>query len=156
MKNIFRLFVIVALTAIFTVSCTKDNTAPSTNTEQTTLDFQKAIIGSWQFAEKGIEVAMHDGHICTDPQNMPAGKITYIVHWAKVVSDENRAFKPNGEYNSYQKSILTCKGVYKISDNGLLESHTNCDDDVAKIEGITPTSLTVRQGTNYFRYQKLD
>ena len=156
MKNNFLFFVMVVLTAAMTTtSCTKDN-ATTPSTEQTTLDFPKAIVGTWQIAEKGVEVAMHDGHVCTDPENRAADKITYMVQWEKATSDENQEFKSNGDYNTYQKSTLTCQGSYKISDSGLLEAQTDCDNYIAKIEALTTTILTVRQGSHFFKYQKLD
>jgi hypothetical protein len=154
MKNNLIFLAMVAFSATMTVtSCTKTD---NTSDVQITTDFQKAIVGSWQIAEKGLGVAMHDGHICPDPENMSADKVTYVVQWEKAASDESRVFEQNRDYKSYVKSTLTCQGAYKISDFGLLEVQTNCENYVAKIEGLTKTALTVRQGSHFFKYQKLD
>ncbi len=152
-NNLLFLAMVAFSTTMTVTSCTKTD---NTSDVQITSDFQKAIVGSWQIAEKGVEVAMHDGHICTDPANMPANQITYVVQWQKASSDENRVFEQNSSYKSYLKSTLTCQGVYNISDSGLLEVKTNCDNYISKIEALTKETLTVRQGSNLFKYQKLD
>ncbi len=155
MKNNIILSVSLLFTTILCLtSCTKANS--HIDSEQTSQDIQTAIIGSWQFTEKGVEIAMHDGHICPDPQNMPQNQITYVVQWEKVASDERRDFKQNGTFNRYLKSVMICSGTYKVSDAGILEWDTNCDKAFAKVEKIFASSMTIRQGGNYFKYQKLD
>ena len=106
MKNNLLLSVSLVVSTILSLtSCSKVNS--NTDSEQTSQDIQTAIVGSWQFTEKGIEVAMHDGHICTDPQNMAQDKVTYVVQWEKVASDERRDFKQNGAFNRFLKSVMT-------------------------------------------------
>lgn len=106
-------------------------------------------------AEKGVEVAIN-GHICHDPANISENKLTYMVHWEKVTSDERQDYKPLGAYSFYFKTILMEQGSYTISDLGLLEVGTNRKNYVAKIEELTNISLILKQGDNYFKYQKLD
>ena len=155
MKNNFFPLVTVALFALLSVtSCTKQNN--SIDSELSTQNIQTAIVGSWQFVEKGVEVAMHDGHICSDPQNMAQDKVTYVVQWQNVASDEKRQFKPNGDYSTYVKTALTCQGTFKIADSGVLEMNTNCANTIEKIENVPATYLTIKQGSNYFKYLKLD
>ena len=155
MKNNLLLSVSLVVSTILSLtSCSKVNS--NIDSEQTSQDIQTAIVGSWQFTEKGIEVAMHDGHICLDPQNMAQDKVTYVVQWEKVASDERRDFKQNGAYNSYLKSAMTCSGTYTVSIASILEWETNCEKAFAKVEKVSASNLTIKQGANYFKYQKLD
>ncbi len=134
--------------------CTKtaDTTDATLSTELTMREFQTLLIGSWQVVEKGVEIAMHNGHICHDPN--AAGKITYEVYWRNFISDEKRNFKQNGEYSQYSESA-TCQGSYKISQTGILEINTNCKNGIEKIETLTPSLLTVKQGSTFFKYRKV-
>ena len=155
MKNNLNLSVpFFLLTILCLTNCTKVNT--TFDNEQAPKDIQTAIIGSWQVAEKGVEIAMHDGHICPDPQNMPQNQVTYVVQWEKIASDEKRDFKKNGEYNSYLKSAMTCSGTYNLTFANILEWDTNCEKSTAKVEKVTASSMIIKQGSNYYKYQKLD
>ena len=150
MKKIISLacaFVMLTLT-----NCSKDATLV---TEQSTQDIKTAIVGSWEFIGKGTEVAMHEGHICSDPENMAADKITYIINWEYTTGDEKQDFKQNGDYHRYRKSAIACQGSYKISEIGILELNTNCQNQSAKIEEVTPIFLTIKEGGSYFKYRKL-
>ncbi len=153
-NNLLPLRSLSFLMLISITSCSKTNDA--IDSELTAQNVQTAIVGSWQFVEKGVDVAMHDGHICSDPQNMAQDKITYVVQWEKVASEEKRQFKPNGDYNTYVKTTLTCQGNYKVADSGVLEMNTNCENAISKIEKVPATYLIMRQGNNYFKYLKLD
>ncbi len=155
MKNNLIPLVLVSFLALISVtSCSKVNDTP--DSELSAQSIQKAIVGSWQFVGQGVEVAMHDGHICNDPLNMAQDKITYVVQWTDIVSQERRDFKPNGVYNTYLKTALSCQGTYKIDDSGVLEMNTNCENAIGKIEKLPSSSLIIRQGNNYFKYHKLD
>ncbi len=154
MKNNFLTLATALFALLIATSCTKQNN--SIDDELSTQSIQTAIVGSWQFVEKGVDVAMHDGHICPDPQNMAQNLVTYVVQWEKVASDEKRLFKPNGEYTTYLSSNLSCQGTYKIAESGVLETNTNCENAFGKIDKLPATFLTIKQGVNYFKYQKLD
>ena len=155
MKN--NLIVCISLlfsTILCLTSCTKENSA--IDSQQKSQGIQTAIIGSWQITEKGFEIAMHEGHICPDPENMPQNQITYVVQWENVAPNERRDFNQNGVFTRYLQSVMICSGTYKVSDAGILEWDTNCDKAFAKVEKISAASMTIRQGGNYFKYQKLD
>lgn len=155
MKNNLLPFISIALLiALTTTSCSKENSAFMT--PQKTQDFQNDIIGSWQIVEKGVEVAMHEGHVCTDPQNMAADKITYVVKWDKDIMDEKRDFQPNGNYYCIWTKQLSCTGTYKISNNGVLEVNNNCQNFLEKVETLTTTNLIVKEGNLYFKFKKVD
>jgi hypothetical protein len=156
MKNISLTFAFIVF-LLGTTSCKKENIIEDATliSEQKQQELQTALIGSWQIIEKGVEVAMHEGHICTDPANMAADKITYIVQWNKTALDEKRNFKPNGGYSQYSESA-TCQGTYKISKNAVLEVTTNCTNAFARIEELTLTFLTLKEGNTYLKYQKVN
>ena len=153
-KNLSLWVSLTFLTLVSVTNCTKVNS--TIDGELSAQKIQTAIVGSWQFVEKGVEVAMHEGHICPDPQNMAQDKVTYVVQWKKIVSDEKRFFKPNGDYTTYLSTTLSCQGTYKIAESGVLETNTNCENTIGKIDNLPTTYLTIRQGINFFKYQKLD
>jgi hypothetical protein len=146
-----------ALSMLGTTSCTKENIEVDTTliSEETRQEMQTAIVGSWQFVEKGVEIAMHDGHICNDP-SMAADKISYTTQWGKVSTDEKRTFKPNGNVSLYENATLSCDGTYTISNNGALDIKATCQNAFGKIETLTNTLLIVREGTVFYKFQKLD
>lgn len=154
MKNNFLPLASALFALLIATNCTKQNN--SVDNEFSTQRIQTAIVGSWQFVEKGLDVAMHDGHICPNPQNMAQDKITYVVQWQKAASDEKRNFMQNGNYNSYVESALACQGTYKVSDIGILEMNTNCEQVIGKIEQLPSDFLVIKQGSHYFKYHKLD
>lgn len=155
MKNNLLLFVVITFfIALTSISCTKQNDALIT--QQPLQNYQTDIVGSWQLIQKGVEVAMHEGHVCTDPQNMAADKITYVIKWENSVLDEKRDFQPSGNYDCYWAKQLSCKGSYKISNNGVLEVNNNCQNYLEKVETLTTTNLVVKQGNIYFKFKKSD
>jgi hypothetical protein len=137
-------------------SCSKvENTTLST--ELTSPDIQTAIIGSWQIIEKGLEVEMHDQHACSQiGDNTTSAKTTTVVQWNNATIDETQNFEQNGDYNSYLKSILSCQGFYKIDNNGDLVIKNNCQILNEKIIELTSAFLTVKEGTRYFKYRKVN
>ena len=159
MKNNSLLLVLAyALLVLNTTSCTKENAPVDSTliTEQTRQEMQTALVGSWQLAEKGVEMVMHDGHICTDPANMAADKITYMTHWATADSDEKRTFKPNGTYSNYLNATLNCQGTYTVSNHATLDLVGSCPNAFARIEALAANLLIVKEGTVSFKYRKLD
>ena len=155
MKNSLLSFVAITFfIALTSISCTKQNDALIT--QQPLQDFRTDIVGSWQLAQKGVEVAMHEGHVCTYPQNMAADKITYVVKWENTTMDEKRDFNSSGDYNCYWAKQLSCKGTYKISNEGDLDINSNCQNNTVKIAGLTTIFLTVKDGNNYFKYRKIN
>ena len=155
MKNSLLSFVAITFfIALTSISCTKQNDALIT--QQPLQDFRTDIVGSWQLAQKGVEVAMHEGHVCTYPQNMAADKITYVVKWENTTMDEKRDFNSSGDYNCYWAKQLSCKGTYKISNNGVLEVNNNCQNYLEKVETLTTTNLIVKEGNLYFKFKKAD
>ena len=157
MKNNFLPLLSLSILMLISISsCSKADANDAIDGELTAQNVQAAIVGSWQYVEKGVEVAMHDGHICSDPQTMAQNKVTYVVQLEKIASEEKREFMPNGNYNTYVKASLTCKGNYNIADKGILEMNTNCASTIEKIEQVPATYLTIKQGSHYFKYLKLD
>jgi hypothetical protein len=153
-NNLFPFVAVAFLIALTSTSCSKENSTFIQS--QKIQDFQKDIIGSWQLVEKGVEVAMHEGHVCTDPQNMAADKVTYVVKWENAVMDEKRDFQSGGNYDCYWTKQLSCKGSYKISNNGVLEVNNNCQNYLEKVETLTITTLIVKEGNLYFKFKKAD
>lgn len=149
------IFLVCVYALLGTTSCTKD----SSTTDSTLLkehDIQTALVGSWQFVEKGVELAMHEGHICTDPENMPKDQITYILKWENASIDDNRNFKKNGAYSSYGEATTPCQGTYKVSAIGFLEVQNNCENYVCKIEEVTSQFLTIKQVNLYSKYRRVN
>lgn len=155
MKNNLLSFVAVAfIVTLNTTSCTKEN--DSFTNEQTTLDFQTAIIGSWQLVEKGIETASVNGHNCPYDNQSSENKMSTSIKWENAKIDESQDFKQNGEYNCYLKKQLGCKGNYRISNEGDLDINSNCQNNSVKIDGLTTIFLTIKDGNTYFKYRKID
>ena len=155
MKNNLQFFgAILFFVALTAISCTKQNDALIT--QQPLQNFQMDIVGSWQLVQKGVEVAMHEGHVCTDPQNMATDKITYVVKWENPAMAEKRNFEPDGNYYCTWTNQLSCKGTYKISNNGVLEVNNNCQNYLEKVETLTVTNLIVKEGNLYFKFEKED
>jgi hypothetical protein len=71
------------------------------------------------------------------------------IKWGNLASDEKREFKQTGEFISHVKTTLSCQGTYKVSNNGVLDLKTNCQSYAAKIEGLSPTYLIVKEGERY-------
>lgn len=155
MKNYLLFCVLVALPVTLSLTnCTKESA--QSPTEQTTLDFQTAIIGSWQTIAKGVEIEMHDQRACSQMgDNTTSAKTTTVVQWENTAGDEKRNFKQNGDFSQYSE-FATCQGAYKISENGILEVNTNCKNGIEKIEELTSTFLTVRNGHTFFKYRKVN
>lgn len=155
--NFFFSALAVTLILCGTTSCKKENVTPDATliSEQTRQEMLTNLIGTWQVAEKGVEVAMHDGHICTDP-TMVMDKMTYIVKWDKVANDDTRTFKSNGDFNHYENAILTCQGTYTVSNHAVLEINSACPSSFERIEALTPTLLTIGVGTFHYKFTKLD
>ena len=157
-NNSFLLVLAYAFLVLNTASCTKENgTVDATLiTEQTRQEMQTALVGSWQLVEKGVEMAMHDGHICTDPANMAADKITYMTHWETTQSDEKRTFKSNGTYSNYVNATLNCQGTYTVSNHATLDVSGGCSNTVVRIEALATNLLIVKEGMVSYKYRKLD
>lgn len=157
-NNSFFWVLAFALTLFGTTSCTKENTPPDATliSEHTRQILQQNLIGSWQLAEKGVEVAMHDGHICPDPANMAAGTVTYIVNWGKVSAEDTQVFKSDGSYRQGLTPTLTCSGRYTISNHAVLEIISDCKSSSARIEELTPTGLIVKDGALHLKYHRLN
>ena len=150
MKN--NIFLLYAFAVLSFTNCTKEQNL----TEPITLDFQTGLVGSWQFVEKGVEVAFHEGHVCNSPMNMSQDKIAYSLRWDNVTSDEKRIFKKNGAYSHYLNKQLTCQGSYKIDENGVLDLTTECQSLSGKVVGLKTNSLIIQEGDNFFKFQKVD
>ena len=153
-NNLLPFIAITFFIALSSISCSKQNDALIT--QQTLQNYQTDIVGSWQLVQKGIELTMHEGHVCTDPQNMASDKITYVVKWENAAMDEKRDFKLSGDYNCYWKKQLSCKGSYKISNYGVLEVNNNCQNYIEKVEILTATNLVVKEGNLYFKFNKAE
>ena len=157
MKNNLTLWVTLAfLTLLGVTNCTKvaDTTEANIFTEQTPQEIQNnqtAIIGSWQFVEKSVDVKVHK---CTGTilGNMPK----LMIQWDNATTDEKRDFKQNGDYSRYLKNELTCQGAYKIGDDGALVVQSNCPNFSEIIVGLTTTFLTLREDNTYFKFRKVD
>ena len=155
MKNNLLSFVMVAfIVTLGTTSCSKQN--DSFITEQTTLNFQTGIIGSWQLVEKGIETGPDNMHNCTYDNQSAENKMPTTIKWENAKDDESQDFKQNGEYSCYLKKQLGCKGAYRISNEGDLDINSNCQNNSVKIAGLTTIFLTIKDGNNYFKYRKID
>ena len=155
MKNNLLSFVAVAfIVTLNTTSCTKEN--ESFTKEQTTLDFQTGIIGSWQLVEKGIETGPGNMHNCTYDNHSTENKMPTTIKWENAKDDESQDFKQNGEYSCYLKKQLGCKGSYRISNEGDLDINSNCQNNTVKIAGLTTIFLTVKDGNTYFKYRKIE
>ena len=141
-----------------TTSCKKENVTVDATliSEQTRQGMQKALVGSWQIAEKGVEVAMHDGHICQDPTTMAADKLTYAVQWEKVENTDRRTFKSNGDYSQYLNATFMSQGTFTVSNHAVLEIKSDNQSSYEKIEELTSSLLTISQGTLHYKFRKLD
>ena len=155
MKNNLLLLVVVAFTATMTLaSCSKtDNNGAvfSEQTPQDVLNNQKAIIGSWQFIEKGVEVDMHNGQPCSF-----TGTKTPMVKWENATSNEQRDFMQNAHYSHYLEKQLSCNGSFSILNDASLTIQGNCQQASETIVELTATSLIVKGSNSYFKYRKLD
>lgn len=156
MKNNLTLWVLLAfLTLLGVTNCTKEEDTTEANifTEQTPQEIQNnqtAIIGSWQFVEKSVDVKVH-----TCPGTVLGNMSKLMIQWENVTNDEKRDFKQNGAYYQYSESA-TCQGSYKISENAVLQVISNCKSLSEKIVGLTSFFLTIKEGDNYFKYRKLN
>ena len=153
-NNILPLLAVALIVTLGTTSCTKEN--DSFIKEQTTLDFQTAIIGSWQLVEKGIETESGNMHNCPYDNQSTENKLPTTIKWENAKVDESQDFRQNGEYNCYLKKQLGCKGTYRISNEGELDINSNCQNNSVKIAGLTTIFLTIKDGNNYFKYRKID
>ena len=153
-NNILPLIAVAFIVTLGTTSCTKEKN--SFTQEQTTLDFQTAIIGSWQLIEKGVETGPDNLHNCPYDNQSTENKLPTIIKWENAKIDESQDFRQNGEYNCYLKKQLGCKGTYKISNEGDLDINSNCQNNSVKIDGLTTVFLTVKDGSNYYKYRKID
>lgn len=142
-----------ALVVVSLSNCTKAEDVILLN-KQSTKEMQTAIVGSWLNIEKGVEMTMHDGHICTNSDNNADDKTTIAIKWANTASDEKRHFEQNGDYNSYVKTTLRCQGTYKIAGFGGLHLNTTCQNWSEKIVEVSSTLLIIKEGDSYFKYRK--
>ena len=78
------------------------------------------------------------------------------IKWENAKDDESQDFQPNGNYYCTWTKQLSCKGTYKISNEGDLDINSNCQNNTVKIAGLTTIFLTVKDGNNYFKYRKID
>lgn len=160
MKKIFILPILGFAFILFGfTNCTKveDTMDAELFTEQRLSDVKTAIIGSWQIIEKGVEVVMHDEHICSGTANSTtSANTTTLVKWENATSLEKRDFRQNGDYNQSLTSALTCQGTYKIANNEILDVTTNCQISSEKIAQLTSHFLTVKEGNRFFKYRKLN
>ena len=152
-KNLLPFVVVAFLVTLGTTSCTKEN--DSLIKEQTTLDFQTAIIGSWQLVEKGIETVPDNSDNYPFANQSSENKMPTTIKWENAKVDESQDFKQNGEYSCYLKKQLGCKGSYKISNEGDLDINSNCQNNSLKIAELTTIFLTIKDGNNYFKYRKI-
>ena len=152
--NLLPIVAMAFLAILGTTSCTKEN--DSFIKEQTTLDYQTGIIGSWQLVEKGIETRPDNMHNCTYDNHSTENKMSTTIKWENAKDDESQDFKQNGEYSCYLKKQLGCKGAYRISNEGDLDINSNCQNNTVKIAGLTTIFLTVKDGNNYFKYRKIN
>lgn len=152
------MYSVCAALILLLVSCKKETVSVDSTliNEQTRLEMQTSLVGSWQIVEKGTEMAMYDGHICTDPANMSMDKMTYMVHWEKMSIDEKRLFKSNGTYDFFFNGGSISQGSYKVSNHAVLEVTNANQNSFEKIEALTPTLLIVSMGTVHYKFSKLD
>jgi hypothetical protein len=159
MKN--NLILLILATTFMTIaqtSCKKadESTVVNLFSEQSQQDIQNnqaAIIGSWQFTGKSIEVVLHN---CIYRGLTTSNMAKYMIKWAMAMEDEKRDFKQNGEYNLFLNKQLACNGTFKIANNGVLDMNNSCKTTNETIVELTTSSLTIKKGETYFRYQKLD
>lgn len=157
MKSIL-IFSILAYATIFlsVTSCmkTEDTTDVQLFTEQPTqsvLNNQMAIIGSWQFTEKGVEIDVHNGQPCSF-----TGTKTPMVKWEAASINEQRDFLQKGDYNHFLEKKLSCQGSFKISNDANLAIIGNCEVHTETIVELTTTSLIIKTGNNYYKYLKVN
>jgi hypothetical protein len=158
MKTKFLLFALtVTLILCGTTSCKKEAVLTDATfiSEQTRQEMQTKLVGSWQVIEQGVEVAMYDGHICTDP-TMAMDKMSYAVQWEKATTTDKRVFKTNGVYDLYFHDKLTCQGSYTVTNHAVLEINGACQNSFEKVVELDATHLTISVGTLYYKFTKLD
>ena len=93
-NNSIYLISMYALLAVSLYNCAKTEDVTLLK-KQSTKEMQTAIVGSWLNIQKGVEVTMHDGHICTNSDNNADDKTTIAIKWANTASDEKRHFEQN-------------------------------------------------------------
>jgi hypothetical protein len=144
---------VYALLMLSSASCTKENIMMDTPlmTEQNPETYQKALAGSWQFVDEGVEVNMYNGQSCSF-----TGTKNPMIQWSNVSADEKRAFTADGKYSRYVNGTLTYQGTYAISYDGVLELTTNAQKSVETIQELTCTSLILREGMLFRKYSKLE
>ena len=153
-NNTFPFLAVAFMLTLGLTSCQKENSIYVN--EQTTLDFQTAILGSWQLAENGIETEFYNLHNCPYDNHSTENKMSTTVKWENAKVDESQSFKQNGEYSCYLKKQLGCKGFYGISNEGDLDINSSCQNNSVKITGLTNIFLTIKDGNHYFKYRKID
>lgn len=133
-------------------ACTK--TDDTGDTLLSTQALQTALVGSWQLVEKGTELIYFNDHICTETEH--DNKATTAINWEKTSIDENRTFKQNGDYTRVLNKKLTCQGTYNINKDGFIEINSECQSVSEKIVDIKTAVLTLKEGTHYLKYQKMN
>ena len=133
-------------------ACTK--TDVMMDTLLTPQALQTALVGSWQLVEKGKEVVLSNGHICTETEH--DNKATTAINWKKVTVDDYQAFQQNGTYTRFVDKKLTCQGTYSITENAVIEINAECQSIPEKIVDIKATVLILKEGHNYSKYQKMN
>jgi hypothetical protein len=153
MKRIFLFaFLVIAFSA-----CTKD--AASVAPALSSSEVSALIVGKWQLVETGRSVSTNSYESgkegCGEGTSTQSSAKTTVA-WQKAGSDEKVNFLQNGDYNKFLQAEMTCKGSYRVADGGTLAINADCATVTQGISGLSKNTLTVRDGEQYLKYQKVD